>query len=254
MTASNEPAMPGIWARLSSAVLDKRQITAAIEAAIRDGSLPAGERLPTERAIADASGLARNTVRDALARLVTFVVGPAPLAGAPGGTMPEPFGRSVPSPRELVEFRRECEPVLASLIVMNASDDELRAIEGVALAGRRASLWHDCETVDSEFHGLLYAATRNPVFQEIGRYMVSARRSQAWLSLKRQTFSLDRWQRYQAEHEQIVALLVHRDARQAQDALRGHLGRVQGWVADRSDPGQRPDQAPGDLVMDATTG
>lgn len=240
--------MPGIWTTLNTVGVDKRQITAAIEAAIRDGSLPAGERLPTERAIADASGLARNTVRDALARLVdrgliarqvgrgTFVVGPATATTAgQGGVIGAEFGKVVPSPRELVEFRSECEPVLASLIVMNASDSELAEIEGLALAGRRATLWQDCEAVDSEFHGALYAATRNPVFQEIGRYMVAARRSQAWLSLKQQTFNLDRWQRYQTEHEQIIALLLRRDARTAQDALRAHLGRVQGWVADRSD-------------------
>jgi len=266
MTATDGPATPGIWATLSSAGIDKRQITAAIEAAIRDGSLPAGERLPTERAIADASGLSRNTVRDALARLVdrgliarqvgrgTFVVGPAMPAAARGGAISADFGKIVPSPRELVEFRSECEPVLASLIVMNASDHELAEIEALALAGRTATLWHDCEAVDSEFHGRLYAATRNPVFQEIGRYMEAARRSQAWLSLKQQTFSLDRWQRYQAEHEQIVALLLRRDARTAQDALRAHLGRVQGWVADRSDLDQTLRQDRSDLVMDGTTG
>jgi DNA-binding FadR family transcriptional regulator len=243
MTATNGSAA-GLWTSIRSAGTDKRQITAAIEAAIREGNLADGERLPTERAIAEASGLSRNTVRDALARLVergliarqvgrgTFVVGPAAT-----GTPSEPvksahFSKPWPAPRELVEFRCECEPVLAAPIVMNASDDELARINALALSGRQATLWQECEAIDSAFHGHLYAATRNPVFQDIGRYMVATRRSRAWLALKEQTFSLERWQHYQAEHEQIVALLIRRDAKAARDALRAHLGRVQGWVSD----------------------
>jgi DNA-binding FadR family transcriptional regulator len=231
-----------IWAGIRGET-DKRQIMALIEAAIRDGRLPRGERLPTERAIAEASGLSRNTVRDALARLVdrgliarqvgrgTFVADDAVPAG---GKPPAILGSwdAVPAPRELVEFRSECEPALVPLLVMNASDADLNAISEIALSGRHATSWDRCEAIDSAFHGRLFAATRNPVFEQIGRYMAASRCTPAWLGLKEQTFRLETWRRYQTEHEEIAALLLRRDGRGAREALRAHLGRVQGWVAD----------------------
>ena len=244
MNAGNGFTPSSIWNTIRAAGADKHQITAAIEAAIRDGHLPDGERLPTERAIAEASGLSRNTVRDALARLVergliarqvgrgSFVVGPDSPGGGATAAGPAEFWDAMPAPRELVEFRTQCEPSLASLIVMNASDAELRQISDLALSGRPARSWQSCEAIDSEFHARLYGATRNIVFQQIGRYMMAARKSQAWLSLKEQTFDPERWQRYQVEHEQIADFLIRRDGRGAREALRAHLGRVQGWVAD----------------------
>ena len=110
MSDASGPASP-VWSGIPGGA-DKRQIVALIEAAIRDGRLPRGERLPTERAIAEASGLSRNTVRDALARLVdrgliarqvgrgTFVAdGAVAPGGAPG---PERLGfwEAAPAPRE----------------------------------------------------------------------------------------------------------------------------------------------------------
>ena len=183
-------------------------------------------------------------MRDALSRLVergliarqvgrgSFVVGPDTPGGGTLAAGSADFWEVMPAPRELVEFRTQCEPSLASLIVMNASDSELSQISDLALSGRPAHSWQSCEAIDSEFHARLYGATRNVVFQQIGRYMRAARKSQAWLSLKEQTFDAERWQRYQAEHEQIAEFLIRRDGRGARDAIRAHLGRVQGWVAD----------------------
>ncbi len=232
-----------IWSGIPDGA-DKRQITALIEAAIRDGRLPRGERLPTERAIAEASGLSRNTVRDALARLVergliarqvgrgTFVSDSAVPLGLTSAAGNLRSWDAMPAPRELVEFRSECEPALIQLLVMNATDADLAAISDLALSGRRATTWDRCEAVDSAFHSRLFAATRNPVFEQIGRYLAASRSTPAWLGLKEQTFNIESWARYQAEHEAIAALLLRRDARGAREALRVHLGRVQGWVSD----------------------
>ena len=46
-----------------------RQVHAAVRAMILDGTLPAGARLPSSRALAGAWGVARNTVVGALDRL-----------------------------------------------------------------------------------------------------------------------------------------------------------------------------------------
>jgi GntR family uxuAB operon transcriptional repressor len=248
MVFEDAPHADTLWGSLAATGGDKKLLIAALETAIRDGRLRLGERLPTERMIAQAAGLSRNTVRDALARLAdrgmiarqvgrgTFVVetsvvetGEARDGDAPAGLA---FAGRQPSPRELVEFRAECEPALTGLIVMNASDQELADIQRLALTGRSTETWSQCEEVDSEFHARLFAATGNGVFLQIGIAMRQMRKTAAWLSLKQQTFSLERWQQYQAEHETIIDYLIGRDSRNSRDALRHHFARVRGWVAD----------------------
>jgi DNA-binding FadR family transcriptional regulator len=240
MTPEGTSETDRLWNALAATGGDKKLLIAALEAAIRDGQLGLGERLPTERVIAQAAGLSRNTVRDALSRLAdrgliarqvgrgTFVAE----AGEVVATAPEePLGRQ-PSPRELVEFRAECEPVLTGLIVMNASDTELADIRRLVLAGREAETWSECEEIDAEFHTRLFHATGNGVFVQLGTSMRQLRRTPAWLSLKESTFSLDRWQQYQAEHEIIIDHLIGRDSRASREALRLHFARVRGWVAE----------------------
>jgi DNA-binding FadR family transcriptional regulator len=232
-----------LWASLAATGGDKKLLIAALEAAIREGRLARGERLPTERSIAQAAGLSRNTVRDALSRLAdrgmiarqvgrgTFVVETDDLRDldlAPEGV----FAERDPSPRELVEFRAECEPALTGLIVMNASDKELLDIQRLALTGREALTWSQCEDVDAEFHTRLFGATGNSVFVQLGGWMRRMRKTPAWMSLKQQTFSLERWQQYQLEHEAIIDHLIGRDSRNSREALRLHFARVRGWVAE----------------------
>jgi DNA-binding FadR family transcriptional regulator len=229
------------WDDFAALGRDKRGIAHAIAGAIRDGRLPGGQRLPTERHLAESCRLSRNTVREALARLAdqglitrhvgrgTFVADDGQARAAQAGS--EPVLAAIAAPRELVEFRAECEPALASLIVMNASDEELRELEAFMLQGRQTTTWEDCEHIDAEFHARLFAATRNVVFMQIGNYLRRARAGQAWRSLKQNTFALERWQAYQAEHERIMEHLLRRDAEAARVAIRAHFSRVQGWVS-----------------------
>lgn len=228
-----------LWAALAGAAGSKDGVASVIESAIRDGLLAKGYRLPTEREIALVTGLSRTTIRDSLSKLTdkgliarhvgrgTFV---SPSA-APAGVEPPAFTwDEMPSPREFVDFRRECEPSLAALVVMNASDAELKAIQAMALGGRQARTWDHSEAVDSEFHLRLYEASHNAVFRQLGRFLTSVRRGKIWLALKQQNYSPEGWQHYQKQHEQIMDLLLARDIKAAREAMRLHLDRVQGWV------------------------
>ncbi|WP_274425303.1 FadR/GntR family transcriptional regulator [Chelativorans sp. YIM 93263] len=212
--------------------------------AIQTGAFLQGSRFPTERAIAEYTGLARNTVRDALSRLAnrglivrhvgrgTFV-STLPQRQRKGSDRSDDANQwrgQQPSPRELVEFRSECEPALVPMIVMNASDDELDELEHLALKGRAAATWWACEAADAAFHAHLFAVTHNSVCFFIGDWLTQARRGQSWLALKQQTFSFQRWGSYQEEHETIVRHLKSRDINAARKVLRNHLSHVQGWV------------------------
>jgi GntR family transcriptional repressor for pyruvate dehydrogenase complex len=242
MTAPHAPDYDRLWSSVAAIGGDKRSLLGALEAAIRDGTVLRGTRLPNERSIARATGLSRNSVRDALSRLadrgmIDRQVGRGTFVTNGAGTADRmreglfPAGHE-PSPRDLVEFRAECEPTLAVPIVMNASDAELAEIEQLMLAGRDTVTWYDCEEVDSSFHTRLFLATGNSMFGEIGQALRRMRRTQSWLSLKERTFSLARWQHYQREHELIMQHLIKRDSRSAREALQRHFARVHGWVAE----------------------
>lgn len=216
----------GGLARLAS----KRALRSYIESALERGLLEAGDRLPTERAFADASGLSRTSVRDILAALEvsghvvrrvgagTFVKPPPQCAG--------PQSVAEVTPATLMEFRVAVEPALAQLVVMKASDEELERIRGFVQRSRGADTWEACEHADSEFHSLVLRAARNELAERLGEQIARVRGERAWRRLKERSFSLDRWRIYQAQHEAIAEALCARDAHRVSAAVRRHLTGV----------------------------
>jgi len=97
--------------------------------ALTDGTLRAGDRLPNERQIANASGLSRSTVREVLRDLDregrlsrhvgrgTFVADTGMMGANRSDMLDIPL-----SPGELMEFRSVVEPTLVNLVVLNASE------------------------------------------------------------------------------------------------------------------------------------
>lgn len=214
---------------LSEGAESARALRLRLEGAIRTGVLPAGSRILTERRISELVGLSRSTVRSALDSLErdgliirhvgrgTFVASLI-REGNSGDT-----GSSRPSPSQLLEFRLLIEPQLAEHLVLSASDEALEAIAKLVVESRRARDWRETEAADAAFHSHLCYATANPLFIAMADQMNSARQQAAWMHLKERRFDWERWQRYQSEHEAIIAALQARDADLAQQLLRDHL-------------------------------
>lgn len=199
--------------------------------ALGDGSLQPGQRLPNERRVAEMSGLSRSTVRaafDLLERegLIVRHVGR-------GTYVAEDAAKAVPSaeggdfrPAELMEFRLMVEPSLVELIVVTATDARLDALAALVRGGRDVQVWQEAEEADRAFHRGLFDATDNRIFSDLGQRLSAMRDSRSWMRLKEGSFSLEKWQIYQQEHEAIVAALLDRNAESARNALRRHLGGV----------------------------
>jgi GntR family transcriptional repressor for pyruvate dehydrogenase complex len=144
-----------------------------IAEAIHVGELHLGDRLPSERALADQMGISRPTLREAtrvLADSGLIEVRP----GAGGGT----FVKSEAVPFDLLqqrselrlseiagvlEARRLLEPRVAQIAAMNADDDDL------AFLARTIKLQRECTTTDRQrmnqldfrFHLGIARATKN---------------------------------------------------------------------------------------------
>ena len=226
MSEQRERDSGGAVLGLLGPVRARSELMRQLKGLLADGALGSGDRLPNERQMSKACGLSRSTVRGVLSDLEkegllsrhvgrgTYVTDGLPASAGSSGAV---------TPGELMEFRATVEPTMVDLIVINATDAQLREIVEIARRGAAVAVWQDAEAADRLFHEKLYAATANSAFQQLGRLIASIRGDGAWMKLKEKSFSPHKWAVYQAEHAEIAAALAQRDAQIARERLRDHL-------------------------------
>ncbi|MGA9319784.1 MAG: FCD domain-containing protein [Xanthobacteraceae bacterium] len=212
-------------------------VAANIEGSLREriaaGEWSAAGRLPAERDLAAEYGVARNTLRRAVEAI------------ANDGTIERYVGRGTflnggtselagilqrvtgVSPADLMAVRLIVEPQAAAIAARNASLADLQAI---AEAHRHASRTHktdEFEHWDSQFHQRLFAATRNELLGSIHAILQVIRSRNAWIELKRKTFSENRRLDYCEQHANVVLALENRDAEGAAQAMIRHIGAIE---------------------------
>lgn len=216
---------------LSGAGLAHRILRDAEDAGIR-----VGERLPTERALADGLGVSRTHVRRALARLEaagsisrevgrgTFVrrfhptAEPADVDGLVDVTDV--------GPADVMAVRLLLEPQAMPIVVARATgrdfDEMRRCLEG----GESADTYADFEQWDLALHRCLMEASHNPLLLRLYSCVETARHGQLWGDLKRRNDSGQRRAEYRSQHHAVVDALRTRDSDAAMEAMRVHLARV----------------------------
>lgn len=199
---------------------------------IEEGSLPPGERLPTEREFVARFTVARSAVRRTLAALEaegriarfvgrgTFVVAPPPAEAAPGDA---PLDAS---PAELMEARLLIEPALAETVVTKATTLDLERMERCLAEAEVAPTIDEFEKHDNALHEAIVAATHNHFLIGIYARVTRLRQNAEWGKLKERSMTAQRRQAYQREHRQIVAALRERDAARARAAMIAHLRHI----------------------------
>jgi GntR family transcriptional repressor for pyruvate dehydrogenase complex len=157
-----------------------QQVAEDVERLILDGTYQPGSRLPSEQELADAYGVSRNVVREALKSLKelglvsirtgsgTFVKQPStqPVSEALNRFLRHrPAGLSI---EQLYDVRRMIEPECARLAASRATEAEIQAIE--AALGRMEEHRDDPSVTtqaDLEFHLAIATATHNPLIGSI---------------------------------------------------------------------------------------
>lgn len=190
---------------------------ARIRAAIRDGSLPPGERL-TELDLAARFGVSRTPVRQAIARLEAE--GLLTHGARRGLTVTRPDHQQVV---ELYVMREVLEGAAARLAAQHASETEIAAmaeiVEGEPGAFGDAAV---LATVNQRLHGLLYLAAHN-------RYLLrSLEQLAATMSLLPTLLTRDgRAEQAHLEHQAILDAIARRDGEAAEAAARLHARAAQ---------------------------
>jgi GntR family transcriptional repressor for pyruvate dehydrogenase complex len=207
------------------------QVAQQIRELIADGNLQPGDRLPTERELADSFGVSRTVVREALRALgaqglvdlpggrgaVVSALQPAAIAGALGLLLrladdPKPY-------RKLFEVRRLIEVEAAGLAATRARPEDLATLETIAGRMSPEAALDQAAEADVAFHAALAQATGNELFG-----MLLGSLTEAMLEM-RQGVLTQPGAREQAvaDHQHILARVQAGDEAGARQAMLDHL-------------------------------
>jgi len=196
--------------------------------------LQPGDKLPSERELAEMLRVSRSSIRDAI-RSLELMGMVEPRQGA-GTIVREISSESLVNPLanalkrkgeligELLDFRRMLEPQLASRAATRVSPDELAELEEILdRQDRKLRLGESTIGEDSEFHYAIALASGNSVVLKVLDTLMDLLRDSRERSLQ-----VDgRPQKSLAGHRRILAALKRHDAESAKVAMRRHIEDVE---------------------------
>ena len=204
------------------------EIASILRRDITRGLYGANDRLPSSRQLAEQHGVARNTLRDALARLEDegFVE-----TRAGSGTYVV-FSRANSglsaienaSPLELIDARFALEPHICRLCVLHGRRDDFDEMDALCTemeqsvddSGRFAD-------ADAEFHRKLASTTRNNLLIWIMSQISSVRLQDDWTRMRHLTLDQAIIRQYNAQHRQILNAMRSREPERAANVMKEHL-------------------------------
>jgi GntR family transcriptional repressor for pyruvate dehydrogenase complex len=205
--------------------------------------LHSGDKLPSERELAELMSVSRSSVRDAIRGLeLRGVVRPRQGAGT---IVCQPSTEPLPGPlanalkrrkervSELLDFRKMLEPPLAARAAVHASPDELSEMEEVLRRQEKKLVQGDSGVAeDAEFHYNIALASGNSVVLKVLDVVMDLLRDTRARSLQVE----GRAQKSLAGHRRILSAIRRHDATAAQLAMRQHIEDVEEIVMDKFCP------------------
>lgn len=216
-----------------------------IELLILRGILRPGERLPSERELAERMGVSRPSLRDALAELqqrgllTTRAGAGVYVAGVIGSAFSdaliELFASHDEALFDYISFRRDLEAMAAERAARHGSETDMKVIDTVfgkmetAHARRNPA---DEARLDAEFHLSIIEASHNIVMLHMMRAMFDL--LQRGVFYNRQMMFRQRTTREDLleQHRAINSALQARDPDAARDATQAHLDFVAATLGD----------------------
>jgi GntR family transcriptional regulator, transcriptional repressor for pyruvate dehydrogenase complex len=199
-----------------------------------------GDKLPSERELAEMLKVSRSSIRDAIRGLeLRGLVEPRQGAGtivreASAESLANPFANALSRRRELVsellDFRKMLEPPLAGRAAMHASPDEISEMEEILQRQEEKQVQGDAAVAeDAEFHYSIALASGNSVVLKVLDILMDLLRDTRERSLQVE----GRAQKSLAGHRRILAAIKRHDAEAAKSAMRRHIEDVEEIVLDK---------------------
>src|SRR6056297_3219353 len=221
-------------------------VTRQIEKLILRGILRPGERLPSERELADRLGVSRPSLREAVAELqdkglLSTRAGAGIFVADVLGSSFSPalvrlFADHDEAVFDYIAFRRDLEGLAAERAARLASNTDLKVIQAVFDKMEAAHTKHDPDTdarLDAEFHMAIIEASHNVVMLHMLRSMFQLLREGVFYN--RQVMFKQRTTRGALldQHRAINTAIQARDPEAARAAINTHLNYVEKALADQ---------------------
>jgi GntR family transcriptional repressor for pyruvate dehydrogenase complex len=196
--------------------------------------LQPGDKLPSERELAEMLAVSRSSIREAIRSLeLTGMVEPRQGAGTivreiSSDSLVNPLAnarrRKEEVISELLDFRKMLEPHLAARAAARVSREEISEMEEI-LERQEAKLHEGEGTIseDSEFHYAIALASGNSVVLKVLDILMDLLRDSRERSLQVE----GRPQKSLAGHRRILAAIKRHDAAAAKAAMRRHIEDVE---------------------------
>jgi DNA-binding FadR family transcriptional regulator len=209
-------------------------VIAQIRRAILSGQYRPGDRLPTEREMAQQFGVSRVTVRDALRALEANGLVRVKVGGQGGPYVSEPdiallsdsFSTHLQlrgtTFQELAEARLALETTAAQLAAQRATAEDLEALKAAIQGPMQPPLAADTASSSLDFHTALVIAAHNQALLAMFR-ATRALIQQAFDTLHAQ--QPDMAANARKSHSELYTAIAARDADQAVRLMRTHLER-----------------------------
>jgi GntR family transcriptional repressor for pyruvate dehydrogenase complex len=196
--------------------------------------LQPGDKLPSERELAETLGVSRSSIRDAIRSLELMgMVEPRQGAGTivreiSSDSLANPLANVLKRKEELVsellDFRKMLEPPLAARAATRVSADEISEMEEILQRQQeKQSLGEAAVAEDAEFHYSIALASGNSVVLKVLDILMDLLRGTRERSLQVE----GRPQKSLAGHRRILAALKRHDAEAAKAAMRRHIEDVE---------------------------
>ena len=211
-----------------------------IEHLILRGILKPGERLPSERELADRLGVSRPSLREALTELqasglLTTRAGSGVfvadvLGSAFSDTLVRLFAGHDEAVFDYIAFRRDMEGLAAERAATRGTDTDLKVIDAIFMKMEAAHAKRDPSEeagFDADFHLSIIEASHNVIMLHMMRSMYQLLREGVFYN--RQIMFKQRMRRDTLldQHRRINDALQARDADGARKAVEAHLGFVE---------------------------
>lgn len=209
---------------------------------IKEGRYKIGDKLPSERELAKQLGVSRNPVREALSALRlagiiasrpgdgTFVVGSA----VDVEERVQEILRRGGNPLEAWEARKVLEGKVAEMAALQATEEDLRRLEGALQRMERAVEEGDIRAFfkgDRDFHIAITKATKNTFIQRALVPLIGRIAHELWWEIKGE--SLEDRKAFDVSlelHQRIFQAIAERDPQGAYRSMCEHFERLEKFI------------------------
>lgn len=207
---------------------------------INRGDIASGDRLPSERQLAQQLNVSRSALREAMTALevlgiveikagVGIFIGANSGADTNSGVMDE-VAKLIAKvgPLEILEVRMLIEPGAAQLAAERRTAHDLRVMErAVRQMELELNEGRDAWEPDWGFHRAIAAATQNPLVEAVFDNLGQRMESPLWTLMRARNFEFgDRGQNYLKDHRMVLDAIRKRQGETAFRAMREHIQMI----------------------------